>query len=170
VPVARTLIVAISATATAVLGPVVAHTELGGARSWGLILAAYAAVRFSAEWSCSGSARSGCCGRRCCQCQPFLCSFSPLAVPISVTWVVAAALLAGGCLEVYMINWATTMQQEIPPAMLSRLSSYDLLGSFALTPIGATAAGPAANAFGVPAVLTGRWLRRASATSLARFA
>src|SRR5262249_57068513 len=56
-------------------------------------------------------------------------------------------------LEVFMVNWATTMQQEIPPTMLSRLSSYDLLGSFALAPIGATVAGPAGNAFGIPAVL-----------------
>jgi len=67
--------------------------------------------------------------------------------------VAAAALLAGGCLEVFTVNWATTMQQEIPPAMLSRLSSYDLLGSFALAPIGAAVAGPAGNVFGIPAVL-----------------
>jgi hypothetical protein len=52
-----------------------------------------------------------------------------------------------------MVNWATTMQQEIPPTMLSRLSSYDLLGSFALGPIGAAVAGPAGNAFGIPAIL-----------------
>ena len=39
------------------------------------------------------------------------------------------------------------MQQEIPPAKLSRLSSYDLLASFTLAPVGA------ANAFGTPAVL-----------------
>lgn len=36
-------IVAVSATATSVLGPLVAHAQLGGARSWGIILAAYAA-------------------------------------------------------------------------------------------------------------------------------
>src|SRR5262249_12783019 len=36
-------IVAVSTATTSVLGPLVAHTELGGARSWGIILAAYAA-------------------------------------------------------------------------------------------------------------------------------
>lgn len=45
------------------------------------------------------------------------------------------------------------MQQEIPPAKLSRLSSYDLFASFTLAPLGAVVAGPAANAFGTPAVL-----------------
>jgi len=45
------------------------------------------------------------------------------------------------------------MQQEIPPAKLSRLSSYDLFVSFTMAPLGAIVAGPAANAFGAPAVL-----------------
>jgi hypothetical protein len=77
-----------------------------------------------------------------------------LAVPLAVACVAGTALLAGGCVEVFMVNWATTMQQEIPPAKLSRLSSYDLFASFTLAPLGAVVAGPAANAFGTPAVLT----------------
>jgi hypothetical protein len=63
-------------------------------------------------------------------------------------------LFAGGCQEVFGVNWATTMQREIPPAMLSRLSAYDILGSLAPAPVGTAVAGPAANAFGTPAVLT----------------
>ena len=76
-----------------------------------------------------------------------------LAVPLAVPWVAAAAFLAGSCLEVFGVNWATTMQQEIPPHMLSRLSSYDALGSLALAPVGTAVAGPVAEAFGAPAVL-----------------
>jgi hypothetical protein len=76
-----------------------------------------------------------------------------LAVPLAVPWVAAAALAAGACLEVFGVNWATTMQQEIPPAMLSRVSAYDALGSIALAPVGTVVAGPAAHAFGAPAVL-----------------
>ena len=53
----------------------------------------------------------------------------------------------------FWVSWATAMQQEIPPAKLSRLSSYDLFVSFTLAPLGAIVAGPAANAFGAPAVL-----------------
>ena len=62
-----------------------------------------------------------------------------LAVPLAVPLVAAAALIAGASLEVFAVNWATTMQQEIPPAMLSRLSSYDALGSLALSPAGTAA-------------------------------
>ena len=45
------------------------------------------------------------------------------------------------------------MMQEIPPGMLSRLAAYDLLGSFALAPVGTAVAGPVADAFGTSAVL-----------------
>jgi len=147
------LIVAISTAATSVLGPVVAHAQFGGAGSWGLILAAYAAgavlggmvmLRFRPRRMLLAAMLSV---------PAFSVFLFALAVPVPVAWVAAAALLAGGCVEVFMVNWATTLQQEIPPAMLSRLSSYDLLGSFALAPIGAAAAGPAASAFGTPAVL-----------------
>jgi len=55
---------------------------------------------------------------------------------------------------VFAVNWTTTMQQEIPPTLLSRLSSYDILGSMALAPIGTAIAGPLATAFGASAVLT----------------
>ena len=146
--------VAISTAATSVLGPLVAYHRLGGARSWGLILAAYAAgallggtvmLRFRPRRMLVAAMVSV---------PAFSVFLFALAIPLAVPWVAATALLAGGCLEVFTVNWATTMQQEIPPGMLSRLSSYDLLGSFALAPIGAAVAGPAANAFGTTAVLT----------------
>jgi len=76
-----------------------------------------------------------------------------LAVPLPVPVIAATAFLTGGCAEVFSVNWATAMQQEIPPAMLSRLSSYDALGSFALAPVGTAVAGPLAGSFGTPAVL-----------------
>jgi predicted MFS family arabinose efflux permease len=148
------LIVAVSTAATSVLGPVVAHTQLGGPRSWGIILAAYAAgavlgglvmLRFRPQRILLAAMLSV---------PAFSVFLFALAVPLAVAWIAAAALLAGGCQEVFTVNWATTMQQEIPPSMLSRLSSYDLLGSFALAPIGAAVAGPAGNAFGIPAVIT----------------
>ena len=76
-----------------------------------------------------------------------------LAVPLPVPLDVAAAILSGGCLEVLSVSWATTLQQEIPPEKLSRVSSYDALGNYALTPVGTVIAGPLASAFGTPAVL-----------------
>ena len=148
------LIVAVSTAATSVLGPLVAQAELGGARSWGIILAAYAA----------GAVLGGIIMLRFRPQRILLAAMLPvpalslflfaLAVPLPVAWVAGTSLLAGGCLEVFWVSWATAMQQEIPPAKLSRLSSYDLFASFTLAPLGAVVAGPAANAFGTPAVLT----------------
>jgi hypothetical protein len=77
-----------------------------------------------------------------------------LAVPLAVPVIAATAFAAGASVEVFSVNWATTMQREIPPAMLSRLSSYDALGSFALAPVGTAVAGPLAASFGTSAVLT----------------
>ena len=47
------------------------------------------------------------------------------------------------------------MQQEIPPDKLSRVYSYDALGSIALVPVGYAIAGPIADAIGVRATLWG---------------
>jgi MFS family permease len=148
------VIVAISTAATSVLGPVVANAQLDGARSWGFILAAYAA----------GAVLGGIIMLRFRPQRILLAAMLPvpalsvflfaLAAPLTVAWIAATALVAGGCLEVFWVSWATAMQQEIPPAKLSRLSSYDLFASFTLAPLGAIVAGPAATAFGTPAVLT----------------
>jgi hypothetical protein len=51
------------------------------------------------------------------------------------------------------VSWATALQQEIPPEKLSRVSSYDALGNYALTPVGTAIAGPLAATFGTSAVL-----------------
>jgi MFS family permease len=146
-------IVAISTAAVSVLGPVVARAHLGGARGWGIILAAQSAgavlggvvmLRFRARRMLLAASLS----------VPAIAVFLfALAVPLTVPLIAAAAFVSGGCLEVFAVNWTTTMQQEIPPGMLSRLSAYDAVGSWALAPVGAVAAGPLAGAFGAPAVL-----------------
>jgi hypothetical protein len=54
-----------------------------------------------------------------------------------------------------VLLWNTTMQQEIPPDKLSRVYSYDALGSLALVPLGLAVAGPFAELVGVRATLWG---------------
>ena len=67
--------------------------------------------------------------------------------------------LAGGCggigVEVFGVLWDTSLQQHVPPDRLSRVSSYDALGSFALMPIGLILVGPIAHAIGLKAELLG---------------
>lgn len=67
-------------------------------------------------------------------------------MPLPLVGVVAAAGLAGIGIEIFGILWDTAMQQEIPQQKLSRVSSYDALGSFVLIPLGLAAAGPVAEA------------------------
>ena len=58
------------------------------------------------------------------------------------TWViVTAAFFAGLGIAVHLTLWFTIFQREVPEHARSRVSSYDALGSFVLTPLGFVAAG-----------------------------
>jgi predicted acyltransferase len=76
-----------------------------------------------------------------------------LAVPLHVVAVAALGFVAGVGLEIFGVLWDTTMQQEIPPEKLSRVYSYDALGSFVLIPIGFAVVGPVAEAIGTSETL-----------------
>jgi MFS family permease len=65
--------------------------------------------------------------------------------------VCAAATGFGFALMV--IWWETALARHIPARALSRVSSYDWMGSLALLPLGYALAGPLANAFGARHVL-----------------
>ncbi len=148
-----TLMTAVTSGTINVLGPVVADARLGGARSWGLILAGYGA----------GAVLGGLVMMRLRPQRMLLVAMTAagvfavllfaLAVPLAVPLIVAASVLVGLGSEVFMVNWVTTMQQEIPPGLISRLSSFDAFGSFALAPVGVAIAGPLATAFGTSSVL-----------------
>ena len=147
------IVAAITTATLSVLGPLVAHAQPGGARSWGLTLAAYSA----------GSVLGGLLMIKLRPARILLAatlavpgfSLLPFALvpPLPLAPLALSALLAGLCLQVFGVNWATTMQQEIPPAALSRVSAYDALGSFGLAPIGTAVAGPLANRLGASSVL-----------------
>jgi predicted MFS family arabinose efflux permease len=58
------------------------------------------------------------------------------------------------------------MQQQISPDQLSRLYSYDALGSFVFIPLGAAVAGPLADTIGVSETLVGAAAVIVAATAL----
>jgi MFS family permease len=64
-------------------------------------------------------------------------------------WMVVAGVESG----LFMVTWETALARHIPPAALSRVSSYDWMGSLALLPVGYVAAGPLASVFGARTVL-----------------
>jgi predicted MFS family arabinose efflux permease len=138
-----------------VLGPVVADEELGGPTAWGLILTGWSA----------GLVTGGLIGLRYRPRRMLLAATLSILVlplplvalgfPLSVPAIAAVAFVAGVGNEIFGLLWHTTMQQEIPPDKLSRVYSYDALGSIGLVPLGYALAGPAAEAFGVQATLWG---------------
>jgi MFS family permease len=138
-----------------VLGPFVAERSLGGAASWGLILAAEAV----------GMILAGIVALHYQPERPLLVAtlavltMAPLLALLGIAapllLIVAAALVAGIGLELYGLFWETTLQQHIPEETLSRVSSYDVLGSFALIPVGVAFMGPVSEVFGVANTLMG---------------
>ena len=65
-------------------------------------------------------------------------------------WVVmVAAFAAGAGIEIFGLGWELAMQEHVPADMLSRVYSYDMLGSFVALPIGQLAFGPLGAAFGI---------------------
>ncbi len=136
-----------------VLGPLVAQDHFGGAKAWGLILAAgavggvlggLAAYRFRAGrpvvaafaiWSAGGLTA--------------LAFVPPLALGAAM---VAMALFS---ISVIVGNtfWETALQQEVRPDRLARVGSIDWLLSLCLMPVGQGLAGALAAGIGIRATL-----------------
>ena len=138
-----------------VFGPVVAETELGGPTVWTTFLASEAVgalvgVALALVWR----------PRR-----PILIATlltftagAPailLGVGAPLLPVVLAAFAMGVGFQLFGVWWMTTMQNEVPPESLSRVASYDALGSMMFGPVGLVLAGPATLVFGVHAALIG---------------
>lgn len=68
-----------------------------------------------------------------------------LGLDVSLVAVAAAMFVAGVAVDLFTVLWDTALQRNIDPAMLSRVSSYDTVGSFALAPLGLVAAGSLAD-------------------------
>lgn len=144
-----TFINAFAWSAFYVLGPFVAEDLLGGAASWGLILTAEAC----------GMLLGGLAALRFRPRRPLLIgnlAILAIALPLgalalAADWLVvaAAAFVAGVGVELFEVMWATTLHRRIPEHLLSRVASYDWLGSFALVPLGTMIVGPLAASIGI---------------------
>ena len=64
-----------------------------------------------------------------------------------------AMFVAGAGMELFSLGWNLAMQENIEERMLSRVYSYDMLGSFVAIPVGQIAYGPLGEAFGYQEVL-----------------
>lgn len=138
-----------------VLGPIAADRWLGGPVAWSLIMGGFTLGTITGSVLTLGIRPSRPILVAMCL---MLCDTLPLvalAVHLPVPVIVAAMFLAGVADDVFAVLWETTLQREVPSAVLSRVSAYEWLGSLALVPVGMGLVGPLADAFGVQAVLLG---------------
>jgi predicted MFS family arabinose efflux permease len=137
-----------------VLGPEVARTSLGGAGAWAAISAATGV----------GAVLGGALGLRWRPRHPLRAIFATsivgtpallalLAAAAPLSALLAAAVVSGMEMSFFNLVWFTVLQGAVPAGELSRVSSWDSLGSFAISPVGLAATGPIAIAIGVSSTL-----------------
>jgi MFS family permease len=136
-----------------VLGPVLAHAYLGGARAWGLIMSAFAAGAVLGGLAALGrrprrpllAATLATFG------YPVPCLLLALHTPVAGVAAGAFAAGAGGALGQAFDT--TVLQQQVPADRLSRVSSFSTFGAFGPGTLGLAIAGPVAALAGPGAVL-----------------
>ncbi len=137
-----------------VLGPQVARLALGGPGAWAAISAALGV----------GALAGGVLGLRMRPRYPLRLAFGVfmvvtpaliglIAAHAPLPLIVAAALVDGSSGTLFNVFWFTAIQSEVPSAELSRVSSWDYLGSLGMVPVGQLAAGPLAMVIGVSGTL-----------------
>lgn len=138
-----------------VLGPVLALRNGLGVGGWAIVLGAQAA----------GAVTGGLVVMVWTPSRPLL--LANVLVGLESAFLVALALDANALVVVTLAAvgtagviasdtlWLTTLQREIDEHMISRVSSYDWLGSLALAPVGFAVMGVASDAVDLVAVLVG---------------
>ena len=136
-----------------VLGPLVAKEELGGAGAWGTILAVESA----------GAVLGGLFALRVKFDRPLVACqllvlpsgvlLATIAVPLPLAVIALTAFVTGIGFSFGDTLWMTALQRYVPEHALSRISSFDWLGSVALNPLGYVLIGPLAVAFGTSEML-----------------
>ena len=138
-----------------VLGPLIALKEFNGAKSWslvltfegiGLIIGSIIGVKIKLKYPLRFL---------------LLISFSislymwSMAKPQSIWFIALCALLWGLTIDLWTTIWSTAMAREVPREALSRVSSFDAMGTMLLRPVGLAIAGPLSMAIGLSATLYG---------------
>ncbi len=136
------------------LGPVIAARALGGPQAWGLVLSTMGV----------GTLIGGIVATRIDPRRPlvavalaegaFALPLAALAIGGPVALIATAALISGVGMMVGMSVWESTLQRQIPPDTISRVSSYDWFGSFIAYPLGLALWAPIAALIGIATALS----------------
>ena len=120
-----------------VMGPLVAKTTPAiGEAGWGVILAAEAAgtvlmTLVMMRLRLTHPLRAGMIATAVIAVPLAMLGVAPAIVPLAV-----AFLIGGAAIEVFGVGWNTALHEHVPVSVLSRVSSYDALGSFVAIPVG----------------------------------
>ncbi len=123
------------------LGPTVARDEYGAASMFGVLAALWGAGNVAGaliglRWRPRRPMHAG---LLACMGWPAFIVLFGLGAPRPI--VMAGAVAGGLGIAVFAIAWETALAQRIPSHALSRVSSYDWMGSLALIPVGYLGAG-----------------------------
>lgn len=140
--------------ATTVLGPLVADASFGRG-AWGVVVAAQTAgLAFGAvialRWRPRRALGMGVAAMALAALPAAALGVAPV-VPV----LIAAFAVGGVAIELFAIAWDQSLQTHIPRAALSRVYSYDMVGSFVAVPVGEIVVGPLAERAGSAPVLLG---------------
>lgn len=152
---------AISSGALHTLGPGLAKDTIGipawgyalSAQAIGLVVTGAILLRVSIRYPL----RAGMLGCLFLAVPLLMLGIGPQLVPL-----VVGMFVAGAGLEVFGLGWSLAMQEHIPGEMLSRASSYDMLGSMLAVPVGQLTFGPLGEWLGLRPVLVASGLAYAA--------
>jgi MFS family permease len=132
-----------------VLGPVLAARELDGASSWAFIIAAFGV----------GTITGNVVALRYRVRRPIFVASAALVVASLQAAIIGSGLgtvgigllevVAGAATGLFFTFWDMSLQEQVAPGAVARVSSYDFAVSLGLMPLGLALAGPVADAVGL---------------------
>jgi MFS family permease len=134
-----------------VMGPVLALEHYGGAAGWAVVLAFQSAGLLVGAVTASRIRvrRPMLFGMLVTLTLPIWLVTLAFAMPL---WVVSLGSFAWGvAIELFQVIWFTALQTHVPRESLSRVASYDAMGSLMFGPIGLALAGPLVAVVGLQA-------------------
>ena len=132
-----------------VMGPVLAIDQYGGAAGWAVVLAFQSAGLLAGGFASSrmNIRRPMLFGMLMTLTLPLWLISLAFAAPL---WIVSIGSFAWGVsIEFFQVLWYTALQTNVPREALSRVSSYDAMGSLMFGPIGLALAGPLVSLVGL---------------------
>ena len=137
------------AAAENVLGPLIALEHFDGAKSWsyvitaesiGLVVGSLIAIKVKPKYPMRFLMLSS---------FPITFYIAALTKPQSLAVIAVGAFLFGITLDLWGTLWSTALQRKVPRDSLSRVSSFDAMGSLMFRPIGLAIAAPLSTLLGI---------------------